>query len=95
MRDRILVCGSAICRRSCLPARADKIWLWKESATRTHVSERLEWCGDRSQGRGFARASGSVENLFTVPDLGRTLGIALRAHDEGDGRKRGLARIRT
>ena len=41
MRDRILVCGSAICRRTCLPARADKIWLWKESATRTHVSERF------------------------------------------------------
>ena len=73
----------------------DKMWLWQESATRTHACERLEWCGDRSRGRESGKASGSVESFFTMSDGAPALGIALRAHDEGDVRKRGLTRIRT
>ena len=92
MRGRILVCGSAFCRRRAWCARPDKMWLWEESATRTHACERLEWCGDRSRGRESGSGSGSVESFFTMPDLGPSVGIALRAHDEGDVRKSGFTR---
>ena len=37
MRGRILVCGSAFCRRRVWCARPDKMWLWEESATHTHT----------------------------------------------------------
>ena len=66
MRGRIVVCGSGFCRRCACVRTPDKIWLWEESPARTHVCERLEWCGDRSRGRESGSGSGSVENLFTM-----------------------------